>query len=350
MKHQIKITTLYLLRLVGGFYLARKLTQRHLKILCYHGIALGDEHKFMPGVFMTSETFKQRLQTLKNRRYNIIGLDEAITAREQNKLNKDSVVITIDDGWLGTYTDMMPALTQQQFPATLYLCTHYVKHQTEVFNVALAYLFWKTDAGIFDTSAVAPNATQTFELQQPQTRRQAFIWALTAGEQLSPNEKTVLLAKIAGALSVDIAAMRENGMFKYVSDEQAQELDRNNIRLELHTHRHHFSADDKSLAQREILDNSAYISKLVTDKRTHFCYPSGGFAPQHAEWLNELGVTSATTTETGYCTAADSPFFLNRFLDSETISTIEFEAELAGLLPMLRKLKGQKALLQRSPT
>jgi hypothetical protein len=63
----------------------------------------------------------------------------------------------------------------------------------------------------------------------------------------------------------------------------------------------------------------------------HFCYPSGYWRPEFLPWLKEAGVRSATTGEPGIAERAADPLLLPRVMDSEWVSTIEFEGWLTGL-------------------
>ena len=84
-------------------------------------------------------------------------------------------------------------------------------------------------------------------------------------------------------------------------------------------------------------DNADVLEPIVGRKLTHFCYPNGNYSARQVEWLHQLGIESATTTRHGFNYPDTPKMLLNRFLDSETISDIEFEAELCGFFETLRK-------------
>jgi hypothetical protein len=52
-----------------------------------------------------------------------------------------------------------------------------------------------------------------------------------------------------------------------------------------------------------------------------------------------MGILSATTCESGFVTKKTNPYYLPRFLDGENIPKIIFEAEVCGVLDLLRKIK-----------
>jgi hypothetical protein len=103
-------------RAFGLFAAARLLTSGRLRILGYHGVALSDEWAFQPMLFMRPETFRARLEQLWRGSYPVLTLTEGLECLRQGTLPKCAVVITIDDGWFGTYRDMAPALEITQFP------------------------------------------------------------------------------------------------------------------------------------------------------------------------------------------------------------------------------------------
>jgi len=69
---------LHTARACGLFALARRLTARRLRILCYHGIALEDEAEFQPMLFMRAETFRSRLEQLSRSGYPVLPLGDAL--------------------------------------------------------------------------------------------------------------------------------------------------------------------------------------------------------------------------------------------------------------------------------
>ena len=131
MKKKLLISFLRIARCLGFFTLSRLLTQRYLRILCYHGASLRDEHKFRSGLFIRPEVFSSRMALLAEREYPVLSLSEALTSLDRDALPPCATVITIDDGWSGTCLKMAPILKDHDFPATLYLSTYYMDKQTQ---------------------------------------------------------------------------------------------------------------------------------------------------------------------------------------------------------------------------
>src|SRR3546814_18666388 len=80
MKRTVLLVILRVAKLTGLFALARLLTAGDLRILCYHGAALRDEHHFRPGLFMGKETFAARMALLARQGYPVIALDIAVAS------------------------------------------------------------------------------------------------------------------------------------------------------------------------------------------------------------------------------------------------------------------------------
>jgi hypothetical protein len=139
-----KCAALYALKALGTFHLARYLTRRQLRILCYHGFSVADQHEFEPILFMRPEVFRRRMALLRRRGFRVISLQQGLALLRSDAVHNGEVVITIDDGWKSTLAGAAPALREHCLPATLYITSYYTPLQTDVFNVALEYMVWKT--------------------------------------------------------------------------------------------------------------------------------------------------------------------------------------------------------------
>ena len=140
----IKILFLYFAKYCGLFFIARKITNKGLRILCYHGFSLDDEDIFRPKLFMRKDLFAKRLAKISDMGFSVIGLDEAVDSLKAGKPLSNSMVITVDDGWQGVENIAWPLFEKYGFVWTLYLASYYANKQTQVMNLALQYLCWKT--------------------------------------------------------------------------------------------------------------------------------------------------------------------------------------------------------------
>jgi len=323
----------------GLFAAARALTSSRLRILGYHGTALGDEHLFQPMLFMKADTFTARLDHLARRRYPVLPLAEALERLQRGTLPDCAVVITIDDGWHGTFCHMAPALAKHGFPSTLYLSTYYVEKQTQVFNVAAAYALWKAQTHTIDLSEVDPRLEGRKNLSSGTVRALAGKQLCQLADVLdAASERQALLERLYTALGLDFEHVRARRMFTFITPDEAAALPAGGMELQLHTHRHRFPAKTSGALEAEISENRASLARMAAGPFHHLCYPSGEYDRSAFGKLGALAVKSATTTMPGMNTASTPPLELRRFLDSEACSQIRFEAEVSGFLDLLRRL------------
>src|SRR3954465_1194237 len=123
MLRSVKLAILWVARTFGLFALARRLTAKRLRILCYHGASLRDEHEYEPVLFMRPAVFRRRMEILRRIGLPVVPLDQGAKMLANGGPRNGEVVITIDDGWKSTYTQFAPILKDFEFPATLYVTT-----------------------------------------------------------------------------------------------------------------------------------------------------------------------------------------------------------------------------------
>ena len=336
---------LLLLKYSGGFHLARRLTAPGLRILCYHGISLADEHEFRGRLFMREQTFRARMNCLKRLGHPVLALDEALERMQAGTLPAASVVVTFDDGWEGACRLAFPLLKELGFHVTLYVTTWYVQKGTQIFNVAVQYLFWKTRARQFELPKDVSNARASFDLADPAQREQAQHIVIRHGNALpDAAHRQALLFALGDILGVDMRTLFRQGVLRFASPDRLHELHRQGVDLQLHTHRHNLFGGDPARVSKEIADNRDALAGIADGPLDHFCYPGGIYSTEMWPALERAGVKSATTCEAGFNYHVTPRLGLKRILDEESLSQIEFEAELSGIFELRRRLRDRIAV------
>lgn len=334
----LRHSILTLVKLLGGFALARRMTAKGLRILCYHGISVHDEHCFQPKLFIREDTFRKRIAYLGRWGYPVLPLDQALALMYRKVLPSNAVVITFDDGWFGIGLKAAPLLREHEFPSTLYVTTRDVVDETPVFDVALRYLLWKGREKALDMRVLGLSP-EMIALNSPEKREQVASRLSEAGRE-EAGDRQALLDKLAQALDVDDGSSSSfNRLFRLMTMEQLALLPEQGMDLELHTHRHFLPIGDAASIESEILDNRMVLRHVADGPLRHFCYPSGQFHPSQFPLLRALGVESATTCLSGFNYADTESLELRRFLDGENISQVEFEAEVSGFLELMRRFR-----------
>jgi hypothetical protein len=161
-----------------------------------------------------------------------------------------------------------------------------------------------------------------------------FAESLTTAEEVQS-----FLGCLASILGIDRVAFEQSDLFYLLDMETIKTMHESGVGIQLHTHRHNLGGNEKSGLVTELKENRESIQKVAQHRLEHFCYPSGIYSKKYLPWLSENGIVSATTCNPGLNYISTPLLELNRFLDGENISAIEFEAELSGFSEILRRLR-----------
>jgi peptidoglycan/xylan/chitin deacetylase (PgdA/CDA1 family) len=338
---------LYASRAAGLFHLARWLTRGKLRILCYHGFALGDETNFRPRLFIEPITLARRIRYLQRHRVPVVPLGDALGMLDRRALPPAATVITIDDGFFSTRQVLLSHFASAGMPATVYVTSYYADKQSPVFRLAAQYMFWKTRASRLDLNQLTPELAGAAALDDPAAADRALTAVTDYGERsLDEPGRTRCLRRLGQLLGVDYGELVSSRRLSLMTAEEIRSTAAAGFDIQLHTHRHRFPIDEEA-ATRELRDNRRWLENTLGTRVEHFCYPSGLWSPEHFAPLTAEGVQSAVTCDPGLNDASTQRLALRRFLDGENIAQIEFEAEVSGYLEILRKLRTSLARRRR---
>jgi len=329
---------------LGLFAVSRKLTTDRLRILCYHGISIRNEHHWRPPLYMTRAKFADRLDYLKRAGYPVMDLDDALRASEDGTLPAGATVITFDDGFKDFLRLAHPEMAHRGLPSTLYVTTYHAVKRTPVFRLIVDYMFWLSTASQIDLNYVTALPASFLNMLGRRhvilgDARQALSWELVryAETRLDEDDRVLLGRQIGHALGVDYDDIREAGLFGIVDEHEIRTMASSGVDIQLHTHRHILPEDAGGLA-REISDNRRVLEPAA-GPRKHFCYPSGIWSDGQLSLLRTAGIASATTCDVGMNPMGHDPLILRRFLDGQQVTQIRFEAEMSGFCDLLRDFK-----------
>lgn len=310
---------------------------RRLAILCYHGVSLADEHEWNPELYVSPHRLRERFELLVRGGYNVLRLDEAVTRLYRGDLPPRSVVLTFDDGYYDFYARALPLLREYEFPATVYLSTYYCDDNRPIFDVMCSYLFWKARGRVVRIRGLA-GVEGTIDLREAGSSEP---WAARAREAaakdgLSASAKHEALVSLAEQLHVDLQSIMSSRILHLMQPHEVALAAEQGADIQLHTHRHRVPLE-RDLFAREILENRERIERMSRKRAevVHFCYPSGDHSPRFFPWLRELGITSATTCDTGLATPQTHALLMPRIVDTSTLSPLEFDAWISGVAALV---------------
>jgi peptidoglycan/xylan/chitin deacetylase (PgdA/CDA1 family) len=339
MNGTLKRAILYVAKYAGLFRLARRYSAKKLRILCYHGLSLGDEHRFKPGVFMRPKVLRQRLKTLRDRGFPVVSLEEGLEGLARGDLPPSATVVTFDDGFYSNYAQGLPILRQFGIPATIYMTTYYVEKDRPIFRLVIQYIFWKTQETSVDLSGLGLPREGIVDFAQDDAKKDELVWQIInhAESRLDEEERSTLVRELAARLGISHEELTRQRSLSLMTTDEIRETAEAGVSVQLHTHRHRFPLDEDAV-RREIEDNRTFLESVLGFPAEHFCYPSGIWSERHWPWLEAKGIRSAVTCEPGMNDAATPRLGLRRILDADTFSQVEFEAQIYGFSEILRRL------------
>jgi peptidoglycan/xylan/chitin deacetylase (PgdA/CDA1 family) len=308
--------------------------RKRLLILCYHGISRTDEHLWRPTLYMQPEVLRQRLEILKQGRYNVLPLGEGLQLLRAGNLPSRSVAITFDDGGFDFYTAAFPVIRNFGLPVTVYQTTYYGDRSLPIFNLVFSYLLWMRRGNIViggQELGLHDSLDLTTESSRAEIVRTLVLNA--EANNLSAVQKNDFAAKLAKFLSISYDEIVSSRLFQVMTPSERSELAAQGVDFQLHTHRHRTPVRE-DLFRKEIQDNRRALGQLGAGA-IHFCYPSGIYRPEFMDWLQKENVVSATTCEAGLAGVGSNPFLVPRLVDTSARSAVEFEAWLTGLAALL---------------
>jgi len=243
------------------------------------------------------------------------------------------VALTFDDGMFDFQARALPLLKQFGFPATVYLTTFYSEYQKPIFGLFCSYVLWRARKRMPhpDTRSIIGRQS-AWDLSTDAGRRRAHreIMDFTVQERYALPERISLAERLTGLLGDDYAALRAKRILTVMTPEEAAQIAREGVDVQLHTHRHR-TPTDHALFLREITDNRLRIDPLRAGVARHFCYPSGVYHSEFLPWLREAGVQTATTCDPGLASSKTEPLLLPRLVDTSNLSALDVEGWLTGM-------------------
>jgi peptidoglycan/xylan/chitin deacetylase (PgdA/CDA1 family) len=346
MLRNFKLATLRALKTSGVFDLvaASRWRQNRLLILCYHGTALEDEHQWRPALYLDPRVLEQRFEMLKQGGYAVLALGEGLQRLQAGTLPPRSVVITFDDGTYDFYSRAYPLLKQYGFPVAVYQTTYYMDHPRPVFNLICSYMLWKRRGVVIDDGKELGLAGP-LDLRTEAARHRVVRGLIERAERedMTGLQKDELAAQLARLLEIDYEALVQKRILQIMNPQELQEIARDGVDIQLHTHRHR-TPEDEAQFRREIRDNRERIEAVASTRPVHFCYPSGVYRSKFFDWLAQEQVLSATTCDAGLASATSRSLLIPRYIDNQFRTPIEFESWLSGVGALLavRQAASQK--------
>jgi peptidoglycan/xylan/chitin deacetylase (PgdA/CDA1 family) len=309
--------------------------RQRLLVLCYHGVARGDEHEWLPSLYISREAFEGRLALLRDSGCTVLPLVEGLQRLYARELPERAVVLTFDDGYYDFLTSAWPALNRFGFPATVYLTTGRVEPNLPNVNLFISYALWSSADRTLDGRGL-PGLSGHYALRTADERDAVFDRVVTAfrAARLPDRLRDEVARTIAARLGIDYDGLAAQRLLTLLRPDEISQLAAEGVDFQLHSHEHRSPVDAAAFV-RDVLVNQQRIEALTGHHAVHFCYPSGNYRPTYPEALARAGIASATTCDPALATPLCDPMILPRFVDSGSVTPLIFRSWLTGLADRL---------------
>jgi peptidoglycan/xylan/chitin deacetylase (PgdA/CDA1 family) len=325
--------------------------RRHrLLILCYHGIALHDEHLWCGSLYVSAAHFRRHLELLRSTGCTVLPLGDALRRLYAHDLPERAVVLTFDDGYYDFQARAWPLLQEFGYPATVYLTTARMEHNYPIVNLFVSYMLWLARNRVLDGRDIfGLNGRYALTTHSERDRVVGEMNEAIQARGMTASQKDAVAKSIAERLELDYEALVATRVLTLLRAHEVAALARQGLDIQLHTHLHR-TPEDPALFVNDVLRNRDIIEDIVGRRPTHLCYPSGVYRMSYLPALRREGLESATTCDPGLAARANEPLLLPRFVDSSAIADVSFEAWLSGVATCLpRRTMRAHPLLSSEP-
>lgn len=113
-----------MLNLINRYF---RRADRRVVVLMYHRVCNPETDPWQLSV--SPDHFDQQIRTIKQH-FNVIPMGDFLHQMDKKKFEKNSVIITFDDGYADNYVYAKPILEKYACPATFFIATHFTGKQT----------------------------------------------------------------------------------------------------------------------------------------------------------------------------------------------------------------------------
>lgn len=260
----------------------RSQVRTDVRILAYHRIwDIRHEDEFPFDAELVSATpaeFRWQMEHLR-RHHHPISFRQLLAASDgKERLPKQPVIVTFDDGYEDNYVHAWPVLRDLGIPATIFLATDYIGSDQTYWYDHLAHQFLTAPQQVLTVEGLEGSVRLNGSLP---ARREALRGVLSQLKQV-PNKQRIQILERLGALQgmPRNAAAPESRPMNW---EQAREMAKCGIEFGSHTVSHPIlSTLTEEELQRELVDSRLAIQEQLRQPADVLAYPVGGRSAYNA--------------------------------------------------------------------
>jgi peptidoglycan/xylan/chitin deacetylase (PgdA/CDA1 family) len=268
---------------------------------------------------VSPEYLEQFIIDAKSRGYSFISLLDLKIAVDKGETPKNSIIITLDDGYKDNLINGYPIFKKHQIPFMIYLSTYFIENNATPWWYILEELLLHSDSIIYRGKEQLLDSLTLKENMFLEIRENVLDG--------NTDVNSVMLYDLCRENEFDINGIEKEVLFLNWSDIEFLSAD-TGVEIGNHGHNHvNLSKCNKNTIKNEF----TYADKLIYEhigKRTmHYSYPYGLFDESTLDVLKFCGANTAVTTKPGVFAYKMSLLEIPRFMLHENMSVDELQVE-----------------------
>jgi peptidoglycan/xylan/chitin deacetylase (PgdA/CDA1 family) len=275
---------------------------------------------------LPKQVFAEQMKYIR-RNYRVISLQQMVKELRDPPASGQSVVVTFDDGYAGTYYRAFPILKEYAVPATVYLMAGSIETGEIPWYDRVFLQFQRASADF----TVTLDAKKGFSLNGFASRMDAATSAVMYLRSLPDEERRTWCESLDQRVPLPEGS-REPCMMSW---EQIREMVASGISFGCHTMHHPvLSRLTPDGVRREVAESKGLIEKRLNVAVSDFAFPFG--KPKDcgsigAETFAQLGLNTAMTTIVGVNAPGSDCYRLRRMVQGNETSLAMFAYRLQRL-------------------
>jgi len=309
----------------GIFFMVRFIANmrgNRTTILTFHRVGEntnGEITHSLPTSFVSKRNF-ERIITFLTKYYNVISLSDYLNLGDRkNKITKNSVLITFDDGYKDIYENGFSILKKYKVPATVFLTSSFIG-SNNLFWWDHLYALCK-NCTVNSSLQKLPNEVYSKHIQKKlytifaidKKERNQLIWSLiTELQDYNHSELQLLMDDLTKRFDYDLDVLKKEN--KMLSWENIRELKTVGITFGSHTRSHLFlnGSLSKDVVHDEVHGSKLDIEDNLNSEVFAFAYPGGKISQRLKEIVKKNGYKVACTQRPGINSKEEDIFALKR--------------------------------------
>ena len=290
---------------------------KNYKILLYHGVS---EYSNFQGIENFSRKHISKKLFLKQMRFlkkncNVISINELEKYKKEKKIEKNTVIITFDDGFENNFKVAVPILKKLNLPCIFYISTGMIGKKNMFWVDKIEDIINRTKRKYIDLKL---EKNFRFSLKSKLEKIKAVKKIKKYCKSISALKKDILINNLS-IISKIKPSNRYSKNYRVMNWKQLKLIAKNDL---FEIGGHSFNHDiltrlPVSKMKRNIKKSIAPLEKKLNIKIKHYSYPEGQSSDYNnniKKYLRSLGVKICPTAIHGIATLDDDNFEIKRIM------------------------------------